>query len=220
MAGVPALALFDLDNTLVDRQAAHRRWAESFAARYGLGEKGVAWLCEADNDGFARREVVFAGVRERFGLAEPVANLVGTYRDEYPTFFAPDPQVSEALVRLRHGGWRIGVVTNGPASQHVKMERAGLAGLVDACCVSDEVGVAKPDRQIFEEAIERCGGRPGDPGRAWMVGDAPGPDIGGARGVGLSTVWLHRGRRWTEPGYRPDVVVATVAQAVAVLLAD
>ncbi len=220
MAPMRALALFDLDNTLVDRQAAHRRWAESFAARYGLSEPGVAWLCEADDDGFARREVVFAGVRERFGVAETVDDLVRAYRDEYPTFFHPDDAVSEALVRLRRGGWRIGVVTNGPVSQHVKMERAGLVDLVDTCCVSDEVGVAKPDRRIFEAAIERCGGRPDDGGSTWMVGDAPGPDIGGAREVGLSTMWLHRGRRWEEAGYRPDAIVETVAEAVDILLAD
>jgi len=220
MAGVRALVLFDLDNTLVDRQAAHRRWAESFAARYGLGEPGVAWLCEADDDGFARREVVFAGLRERFGVAEAVDDLVRAYRDEYPTYFSPDDAVSDALVRLRRAGWRIGVVTNGPSSQHVKMERAGLVDLVDACCVSDEIGAAKPDRRIFETAIERCGGRPVDGRATWMVGDAPGPDIGGARDVGLCTMWLHRGRRWEEAGYRPDAVAQTVAEAVDILLAD
>jgi len=220
MAGVGFLALFDLDNTLVDRQAAHRRWAESFATRYGLGEKAVAWLCEADEDGFARRDVVFAGARDRFGLDEPVADLVRAYRVEYPTYFRPDDQVSRSLERLRRAGWRIGVVTNGPVTQHVKMERAGLSDLVDACGVSDEVGAAKPDPRIFEAVIERCGGRPAGAGSAWMVGDAPQADIDGGRGVGLSTMWVHRGRRWTEPGYRPDAVVATVADAVQILLAD
>lgn len=213
------LALFDLDNTLVDRVAAHRRWAESFAERYGLGAPGVAFLCEADEDGFARREVVFAAAREEFGIDEPVDALVRTYRVEYVDQFSPDPGVTEAIVRLRGAGWRIGVVTNGPVSQHVKLERAGLTGLVDACCVSDEVGVAKPDRRIFDAAIERCGGRPNGAGPAWMVGDAPGPDIAGGLGAGLSTIWLHRGRHWSEAGYRPDVVVATVAEAVGVLLA-
>ena len=220
MSAVGPLVLFDLDNTLVDRQAAHRRWAESFAGRYGLGEEAVAWLGQADRDGLARREEVFAGVRERFGVDAPVDELVRDYRADYPTFFSPDEEVSAALVRLRRAGWRIGVVTNGPPSQHVKLARAGLDGLVEACCVSDELGVAKPDPRIFEAAIERCGGRPDGPGSAWMVGDAPTPDIEGGRGVGLSTVWLHRGRQWVEPGYRPDVVVATVAEAAQILLAD
>ena len=54
----------------------------------------------------------------------------------------------------------------------------------------------------------------------WMVGDAPGPDVGGARLLGLRTAWLHRGRTWDgDDGPRPDVVVGSVAEAVDEILA-
>ena len=211
------LALFDLDNTLVDRQAAYLRWAEWFAERHGLGEVGVAWLCRADDDGFARRDAVFGAARARFGLEPSVEALIADYRREYLTFYRPDDEVTDALAHLRAAGWVVGVVTNGPPTQHEKLARAGLAGLVDACCVSDEVGATKPDRRIFEAAFRRCGTGPDGPGPAWMVGDAPGPDIGGGRGVGLSTMWIHRQREWAETGYRPDAVVATVAEGVELL---
>src|SRR5580698_7657056 len=49
---VTPLALFDLDNTLVDRQATYRRWAVSFAGTRDLDEEAIDWLCEVDNDGF------------------------------------------------------------------------------------------------------------------------------------------------------------------------
>jgi len=217
---VVRVALFDLDNTLVDRQDAYRRWAESFVAERGLETEAVRWLCAADDDGFARREDVFAGVRARWGLAESVEHLLSNYRKSYPSFFAPDNQVSAALDRLRQAGWKIGVVTNGPASQHMKLERAGLVGLVDACCVSDEVGSAKPDRGIFEEALLRCGARSSSKDSVVMVGDTPAPDIGGGRAMGFRTIWIQRGRVWPLTEYAPDTSVGSVVQAVDQLLLD
>ncbi|HEX5199742.1 MAG TPA: hypothetical protein VFW27_07355 [Actinoplanes sp.] len=44
------LLLIDLDNTLIDRRAAFKGWAES---RFGQSE--VPWLVEADRDGYEDR---------------------------------------------------------------------------------------------------------------------------------------------------------------------
>jgi phosphoglycolate phosphatase-like HAD superfamily hydrolase len=49
------LAIFDLDNTLVDRAGAFRRWAVEFVARHGLDPAERRWLVAADEDGFAPR---------------------------------------------------------------------------------------------------------------------------------------------------------------------
>src|SRR6266576_1316820 len=49
------LLLLDLDDTLVDRADAYRRWAASFAARHG-DEREADWLVEADDGGYAPRE--------------------------------------------------------------------------------------------------------------------------------------------------------------------
>ncbi|MFF5172397.1 hypothetical protein ACFY3U_07165 [Micromonospora sp. NPDC000089] len=45
------LALFDLDNTLVDRSAAFRRWAAEFCADRHLPDDALAWLIATDRDG-------------------------------------------------------------------------------------------------------------------------------------------------------------------------
>jgi hypothetical protein len=48
---VGALLLLDLDNTLVDREAAFLTWAESKVARWAPGERAaVAFLIEHDDD--------------------------------------------------------------------------------------------------------------------------------------------------------------------------
>jgi HAD superfamily hydrolase (TIGR01549 family) len=208
------VVLFDLDNTLVDRQGAFRRWAESFAARRGLGPDAAAWLCAADRDGFAARDDLFAAARRHLGLDEDVPALVAQYRAEYFDHFAPDPDVLAAVGRLRDAGWRTGIVTNGPVTQREKIVRSGLVPLMDGLCISDEVGVEKPDPGIFEEAIRRCSGGAVLDGPAWMVGDTPDADIAGGRAAGLRTAWLRRGRNWPEPAFRPDVVASDLYQVV------
>ena len=213
------LALFDLDNTLVDRQAAFVRWAECFVEEQHLAADAVAFLIEVDGDGFATREAVFGATRDHFGLEQPVEELIARYRASYLEFFAPDPTVSLAVEALRDDGWRVGVVTNGPPTQRGKLEKAGLLGLIDCVCISDELGVAKPDRAIFEEAIRRCSPPGAPPGQIWMVGDTPIPDILGGHGAGLQTVWIDRGRTWPLQEVHPDRTAATVPEAVRQLLA-
>jgi len=212
--GGVGLALFDLDNTLVDRQRAFVGWAEAFAARHGLDDGAVGWICSVDGDGHASREAVFTAVREHFGLRAPVHELIEEYRRAYPSHYRPEPAVLGALADLRADGWAVGVVTNGPPTQREKVERTGLSPLVDACCISEELGVAKPDPRIFAEAARRCGFERA----SVMVGDTAVPDVAGGQAAGLATVWLDRGRRWEEVGFAPDVVVADVIEAIRLLV--
>jgi len=210
--------LFDLDNTLVDRQLAYGRWARGFAAHRGLGSEAVQVLAESDEDGFAPRQAVFEAVRQACGLAESVEQLIAEYRIEYPKFFQPDHSVLSALQRLREHGFRIGVVTNGPATQREKLDRSGLNSLVDGVCISEECGIEKPDPRIFTEAIRRCGGVPNSDGIGWMVGDAPHADVAGGKATGLQTMWLSRGRTWSETDFAPDLVAPDVNEAINLIV--
>ncbi len=212
------LALFDLDNTLFDRQAAFVAWSQQFVRNREMGPEAVEFLIEVDDNGFAPRQVVFDAVRTRYGLSEQTEVLIEEYRGSYPDFFKPDPSINQELERLRSLDWRIGVVTNGPPSQRNKLERAGLIELIDGWCISDEVGSAKPDRRIFEEAILRCQRARSSSGPVWMVGDTAVPDIQGGQNAGLKTIWLHHDRTWDYVEFQPDQVVASVADAVAFMV--
>ena len=128
----------------------------------------------------------------------------------------------DALSALREAGWRIGVVTNGSMPQQAdKAERLGLSPLVDALCVSEELGVEKPDRRIFEEAVRRCAAAPRRrrSRRAGWWETRRAPTSAGARASGLRAAWLHRGRAWDRgDGPAPDLTVATVGEAVEEIL--
>jgi HAD superfamily hydrolase (TIGR01509 family) len=206
------LLLIDLDDSLIDRGAGLRRWAEIFCERHGLGDR-VDWIVEADRRGYAPRPEFHAALRERFALADTVDELAERYDAEYPELaIAPAPNALALLSRLRREGWKVGVVTNGRLLQERKLAAAGLADLVDTCCISEVEGVRKPDARIFELAAERCGETLDG---AWMAGDNPDADLRGAHALGLSTIWFRHGRDWVEPDFEPTLVVDTLEQALA-----
>ncbi|MEU6720082.1 HAD family hydrolase [Nonomuraea sp. NPDC046802] len=208
------LALFDLDNTLIDRLGAFRRWAAEFAAERGLGADDVAWMVELDADGYCPRDTFLSGVRDRFGLAEPVEELWRAYQARLPFLVSCPDEVLSGLDRLRAAGWAVGIVTNGAAdNQAGKIRHSGLAGRVDGWAISGAEGVSKPDRRLFEIGAGRCGAVLGDGG--WMVGDNPDADIAGGRAAGLGTIWIDRG---LGEQCAADHVVADAIAAVELLI--
>lgn len=212
------LALFDLDDTLIDREAAFRAWAVGFAQERRLGAAASGWLESIDDGGVNPRETFFGEVRERFGIADPVDELVRAYRAALPPLIPPpSSETADALGALRARGWRIGIVTNGSPTQELHLRACGLDALVDGYVVSSIVGARKPDPKLFLAAAERCGA---PLSRAWMVGDRADADVAGALACGISSAWISRGRAWTEPDFRPDIIVDSVGDAVAAMLGE
>lgn len=65
------LAIFDLDNTLIDRAASFLRWAVELATVHGRGPADIAWLVEVDGDGFAPRAKFLGAIRDRYEIDLP-----------------------------------------------------------------------------------------------------------------------------------------------------
>jgi putative hydrolase of the HAD superfamily len=214
-----ALLLCDLDDTLVSRRDHFRAWATRFLAAEGLPAGDLAWLVETDDDGNVDREHLFGLILERYGLSGDVETMMRRYHAEFAMSFRCEPEVVAALRRARRAGYKVAIVTNGGSrSQGAKVAAAGLAELVDACCISAEEGVWKPDAALFRIAAERCGA-PLDGG--WMIGDNPVNDIGGATACGLRTVWMRMGRTWpAEFEFAPTAQADTFTAAVDVVLAE
>lgn len=211
------LALFDLDDTLIDLFAAFERFAAEFAAARRLGDGEAAWLVRAW-DPYQKRDEFFAVVRERYGLQDSVKDLWKHYRSRMPHLVVCRPEVGAALAALRAEGWRLGIVTNGEADNQLgKIERTGLGRLVHGVAVSGALGVRKPDPAIFASAAAQAGCDLADGG--WMVGDNPVADCGGAAAAGLRAIWVDDGRdRWPGVEIRADHVVRDVLEAFPLLV--
>jgi HAD superfamily hydrolase (TIGR01549 family) len=218
--GVQSLALFDLDDTLIDRRAAFNAWAEEFVTAQGLDDAALTFLLMADAHHSGPMDGFFATVCQTFDLAEPSSQLWAQYRRRMPELASCRAEDLDALRRLRRAGWRIGIATNGMTDNQLgKIRSTGLDRLVDGWCISDEVGIRKPDPEIFRLTVARCGSDPD--GGGWMVGDNLALDVAGGRAAGLRTIWLQPKRRpesWSFVGPAPEFTVDSVADAVDVLL--
>mgnify|MGYP000598519994 CR=1 FL=1 len=208
---MPLIAL-DLDGTLVDQRSAAREWAEGFGLRWSLSVDQIEPVAVALT---ARRskDQVFADIVERLALPTSAEEVWADYRSAMPLLVTVTKQDREALANLRASGWTLGIITNGMVdNQEGKIMRTGLRDLVDGWVVSEATGHRKPAPEAFE-ALGRTLGCALD---GWMIGDSLELDVAGGAGVGLRTAWIDDGS--DASGYRPDLIVDSVASAASVIL--
>ncbi|MEU9891658.1 HAD family hydrolase [Sphaerisporangium sp. NPDC051011] len=209
------LALFDLDNTLIDLDLAFRAWAEEFVHGRRLGADAVDWLIALNAAGYPHREIFFEKVREHFALSDLMDDLWREYRRRMPHLVHCRPEVLDGLADLRATGWLVGIVTNGMAENQLgKIRNTGLADAVDAWALSEAEGIRKPEVALFDIAARRCG-VPLD-GGGWMIGDNLIADVAGGRAAGLCTIWIDRGTSLSDD-HGADHVVSDVTQAMEIL---
>ncbi len=100
------------------------------------------------------------------------------------------PGVGDALESLRAAGIRVGIVCDVGMTPSTSLRRYldahGVLEHFDHWSFSDDVGVYKPDRQIFEHALGGLG--VSDPARAVHIGDLRRTDVAGARAMGMHSV--------------------------------
>jgi putative hydrolase of the HAD superfamily len=211
LATMPLLML-DIDNTLVDRDAAFREAGRAFLAEHGLPAADLPWLVALDGDGYTPRHDVARGMAERYGgtVDEPAVRAL-LDRGVAERAVLPDG-TRAALLRAVDSGLTCVIVTNGRVTQQeVKIRNTGLDRLVHGWVVSEAVGHVKPAPEIFHAAARVTGASLDG---AWVIGDAAHADIRGAVAVGARSVWVSRGRTWTEPAYRPCHVAPDTAAAI------
>ena len=98
--------------------------------------------------------------------------------------YVPD-FVPPALAKLRRMGLKLVVVSNANGTLVKAFHRVGLAAMVDVLLDSQEVGIEKPDRRLFETALKRSGA---DRESTIHVGDFYNIDVMGARNAGLRAI--------------------------------
>lgn len=99
------------------------------------------------------------------------------------------PGVLEALNALRQKGYRLWLLSN---AQRVftayELRHLGLESLFDDIFISSDHGFRKPDTRFFRALLEK---HDLDIKKCLMIGNDRRTDIGGAKAVGLDTLYLH-----------------------------
>lgn len=150
-----------------------------------LGEYEFAWWQAIAAQSFER-----VGVLDQFAdFSDFFVSLYDHFATAQPWFVYPD--VVPALTYWRSQGIELGVLSNFDSRLYQVLKVLDLAPFFSSVTLSTEVGVAKPDPQIFQAALAK---HPVAPGRAWHIGDSFTEDYRGARAAGLTGIWLKRER--------------------------
>ena len=143
---------------------------------------------ERDLDQARHREVFVEAVGLFPGPVdtELVDGLYAVMADQWSPFADTIPVLRE----LKAQGLRIVVLSNIGLDIREHLLTHGLAGFVDACVLSYEVGVVKPNPEIFRRALDRLEVPAAE---TLMVGDSWRHD-GGAAALGIRSLILPRTR--------------------------
>lgn len=102
----------------------------------------------------------------------------------------PYPNAEEIFRYLCSQGYKIGIIANQSPGTAERLEKWRLLKYIDVVASSAELGVAKPDKAIFDKALEmaECTAQ-----EAVMIGDRLDNDISPAKKLGMKTIWVRQG---------------------------
>ncbi|HEY3004020.1 MAG TPA: HAD family hydrolase [Kribbellaceae bacterium] len=200
--------VFDLDDTLFDHTgsatAAVSGWVRALGGTPTAGLLAGWFAIEQTHfDAWLAGRVTHQEQRRLrlrdflplIGVPVPVGDAAldasyDVFLDWYERSWRAFDDARPALEVARSNGLRVGVLTNGStAQQHAKLDRIGLADLVDVVRTSEDLGAGKPAPRAY---LETCAALGAEPAETVMIGDNPELDVRAARAAGLSAVQLDR----------------------------
>jgi HAD superfamily hydrolase (TIGR01662 family) len=118
------------------------------------------------------------------------------------------------LRTLREQGYRLGMISNTSDDKNVQqlVDRWELRSFFETIITSAGCGIRKPDRRIFQLALDHFRV---PPEHAAMVGDLLEADILGANQAGIYSIWITRRVEPADEGeltIQPQAVISTLAQ--------
>ncbi len=99
----------------------------------------------------------------------------------------------ELMEVLQSKGYKIGILSNGfKEVQYRKIESSHISHLVDWVVLSDDIGINKPDRRLYDHALVKAETTARE---SVIVGDNLSTDIAGGLNAGWQVIFYDRGKR-------------------------
>lgn len=169
---------FDVGSTLVDETAAYDHRARDMIEGTDISFSD-----------FDRKRIELA--KQGFdGNSEAIRCFGLTKTPWHSEDESPFADACETLEALKERGYRLGIIANQVTGTAQRLDEWGLLDFFDVVAASAELGVAKPEKLIFEKALELAGCQPCN---SVMVGDRLDNDIHPAKALGMRTVWIRKG---------------------------
>lgn len=201
--------IFDLDGTLLDRDKSlgnfiahqHKRLHDIL----GLIDQSfyTARFIELDKHGYVWKDKVYQQLIEEFAIkGMSWEQMLADYLAHFPNHCVPFPNLISMLEKLKNEGLVLGMITNGYTEFQTSNIRAlGIEKYFDAILISEKEDLRKPDKRIFERALERLEVRAE---QAWFVGDHPVNDVEAAAQADMTSIWK-RNPQWN--GAAADFII-------------
>lgn len=215
--------LFDADETLFSFRSFGG--LQKVLARYGLefNEQDYATF-QAVNQrlwiAYQNQEIDAEGLqRQRFSrlaalTGEDPLKLNALLMEEMALLSLPLENTVATLQALQ-GKCKMGIITNGfNAMQQKRLDNTQTAPFFELLVVSENVGIAKPDKRIFEYAFAQMGNV--DKRRILMVGDTLSSDIVGGQNAGIDTCWFNPHQKPSDSNVRPTYEIHSMLQLIEV----
>ncbi len=154
--------------------AADAQELESMRGRASEGAVG--------HEAYWQRFLSLHGVEDPLKRSQMIQQITDFSNDVQPVEGCP-----QTLAELRRRGFRLGIVTDTiyPLEWKMKrLEKAGVAHLIDVIACSSALGVHKPDPAIYMNALRQAGMTPAE---SAFVGHDP-KELEGAQRAGLVTL--------------------------------
>ncbi|MDJ0844231.1 HAD-IA family hydrolase [Crocosphaera sp.] len=128
----------------------------------------------------------------------------GFFRQLYDYFATPHPwflytDVFPALQHWQNQGIALGIISNFDSRIYEVLDIFGLTNFFQTITISSTTGTAKPDGNIFIEALEKHDCQPEE---AWHIGDSKKEDYEGANYVGINAFLLERNDKRKRADYK------------------
>ncbi|SEN96822.1 putative hydrolase of the HAD superfamily [Mesobacillus persicus] len=192
--------LFDLDGTLLDREASVLKFISN---QYNRLNK---WVCHIpkeqyinrfiglDQNGYVWKDIVYQQFVQEFmitGLSPE--DLLEDYVNQFKYNCIPFANLINMLDALVEKNFALGIITNGKDPfQMENIKSLGIEKYFKTILISESIGMKKPEPQIFEKALEILTVLPTE---SVFVGDHPHNDIKAAQRIGMKGIWK-RNAHW------------------------
>ncbi|BFT73586.1 HAD family hydrolase [Paenibacillus sp. P36] len=211
----PKAFLFDLDETLTDRNKSLMKYSNEFLQSFkghltDVSSEDLYQLLKiADGNGYRSREDVFTQLIHELPWAHKSLSPIQIgehWTSTFPLCSVATTGMYEVLDTLKSHGIILGIITNGGSfSQNKKIDALGIRHYFETIIISETVNLKKPNCEIFSIALEKINVSASE---TWYIGDHPANDIIGSYYAGLTPVWIRGIHPWIngydEPSYQID----------------
>jgi len=186
--------IFDLDETLIDRDRTMRQFLAGQLERFPALSKRephpfVEECLRYQANGYADKlQSYIQACSYVWGhTADLPAALFTDFKERYG-FEAIAFDGAIDVVQALSSSYKVGVITNGRTrGQMAKIESSGLREYLSAIVISESHGEKKPAPSIFIECLRQLDSPPCE---SVFIGNNPSDDIDPAKALGMSTIWL------------------------------